>query len=62
MCDSVLQFEPGLASAHNLRAMVLEDLKCPEEAIAAYREALRLEPAFSDAQGNLSDLERRMKK
>jgi len=62
MCDSVLQLEPGLASAHNLRAMVLEDLKRPEEAIMAYREALRLEPAFSDAQGNLSDLERRMKK
>ena len=60
MCDSVLASEPNLAVAHNLRGMVLEDLKRPEEAMAAYREALRLEPSFSDAQENLSDLENRI--
>ena len=62
MCDDILQLDPNLAAAQNLRAMVLEDLKRPEEALAAYREALRLEPSFSDAKENLSDLENRMEK
>jgi tetratricopeptide (TPR) repeat protein len=42
--------------------MVLQDLERPQEAVAAYREALRLVPSYSDAQENLSDLEKQMEK
>jgi hypothetical protein len=58
--EAVLQQDPTLAEAHNLRGMVLEDLHRLDEAAEAYRESLRLEPSFYVAQENLSDLEKRL--
>jgi tetratricopeptide (TPR) repeat protein len=52
------------ASAHlsfNL-AVLLEDLDREEEAVAAYRETLALDPAFHDAHFNLSRLHDRAKR
>jgi tetratricopeptide (TPR) repeat protein len=54
-CDLALQFAPNWAEAHNLRGIVLEALDRTEEAIAAYREAIRLEPGFDDARRNLRE-------
>ena len=42
-------------------AILLEDLNREEEAIAAYREALVLDPALHDAHFNLSRLHERAK-
>jgi tetratricopeptide (TPR) repeat protein len=54
-CDLALQFAPNWAEAHNLRGIVLEALGRAEEAIAAYREAIRLDPGFDDARQNLRE-------
>ncbi len=56
-CDAALQVAPQWAEAHNLRGIVLDELGRTREAIAAYREALRLDPAFSDAATNLAELQ-----
>ncbi len=60
-CDAAIQLEPGLAEAHNLRGMILEDLGRKEEAMAGYREALRLDPSFQEAKENLQDAENELK-
>ena len=56
-CDAAIDLDPGLAEAHNLRGMILDELGRKEEALAAYREALRLDPSFQEASDNLYDLE-----
>jgi tetratricopeptide (TPR) repeat protein len=56
-CELAIQLAPGLAELHNLRGIVLEELGRKREAIAAYREAVRLDPAFREAQENLSEAE-----
>jgi tetratricopeptide (TPR) repeat protein len=54
--DAAIKADPNLADAHNLRAMILEELDRPLEAIAAYKEALDIDPEHADAQENLSGL------
>jgi tetratricopeptide (TPR) repeat protein len=54
-CELAIQLAPDWAEAHNLRGIVLEELGRKEEAIAAYREAVRLDPAFREARENLSE-------
>ena len=56
-CDSAIHIDPGLAEAHNLRGMILDEMGRKEEAIAGYREALRLDPSFQDAKENLQGIE-----
>jgi tetratricopeptide (TPR) repeat protein len=56
-CELAIQLAPAVAEAHNLRGMMLEELGQKEAAIAAYREAVRLDPAFHDAQENLLEAE-----
>lgn len=56
-CDLAVQFDPTCAEAHNLRGIVLEGLGQKAQALAAYREAVRLDPAFSEAQENLAEAE-----
>ena len=56
-CDASLGLNPRYADAHNLRGMILERLTRREEALLAYREALRLEPKFREARDNLRDAE-----
>lgn len=56
-CGAAIEVDPSLADAHNLRAIVLEELGRPEEAVAAYKRALALEPGFVEAAQNLLDLE-----
>lgn len=56
-CDGALQAAPQWAEAHNLRGIVLDEMRRTGEAIAAYQEALRLDPALADTAANLADLQ-----
>lgn len=56
-CDAALALDPELAEAHNLRGLVLDALGRADEALAAYQEAVRLDPDFEDALENLRDAE-----
>ncbi len=55
-CELSIQLDSSYAEAHNLHGIVLEELGRKEEAIAAYQEAVRLDPALGDAQENLVEL------
>ena len=61
-CEAAVELTPERAEAHNLRGIVLESLGRKEEALAAYREAIRLEPALQEAQENLQELETELKR
>ena len=52
-----LALDPFLADAHNLRGLALEELDRPGAAAEAYRQALVLEPNFTDARDNWLGLE-----
>jgi Flp pilus assembly protein TadD len=52
---------PNYADAHNLRGIILEELGRKEEAVSAYREAVRVDPSFREAAENLQDLEAELK-
>ncbi|MBI5933991.1 MAG: tetratricopeptide repeat protein [Chloroflexi bacterium] len=54
-CEAALELSPNSAEAHNLRGLILDLLERPDEAIQAYREAVRLDPNFEDARANLAD-------
>jgi tetratricopeptide (TPR) repeat protein len=56
-CESAIQLAPDWAEAHNLRGIILEGLGRAEEAIAAYREAVRLDPTLREATENLVEAE-----
>jgi tetratricopeptide (TPR) repeat protein len=56
-CDLAIQIAPAWAEVHNLRGIVLDAMGQKEEALEAYREALRLDPVFEEAQENLSEAE-----
>jgi tetratricopeptide (TPR) repeat protein len=56
-CECVIQLAPNWAEAHNLRGIVLEEVGRKVEAVAAYREAVCLDPAFLEAKENLSEAE-----
>lgn len=56
-CELALEHDPNLAEAHNLRGLILDDLNQSHEAILEYREAIRLNPHFEEAQANLRDAE-----
>lgn len=60
-CESAIQLMPDLAEAYNLRGIVLEEMGRKEQAIAAYREAVRLAPDFQEAQENLREAEREIR-
>jgi tetratricopeptide (TPR) repeat protein len=55
-CETAIELDPYLTEAHNLHALLLEDLDRPFEAINAYQAALRLDPDFTEAKENLADL------
>ncbi len=56
-CTEALRLVPDSAEVHNLCGIVFEELGRAEEALASYREAVRLNPEFADAQVNLGELE-----
>jgi uncharacterized RDD family membrane protein YckC len=61
-CELAIQLAPDWpapdwAEAHNCRGIVLDELGRQEEAIQAYREAVRLDPAFRKARENLIEAE-----
>ena len=56
-CDQAIEYTPELAAAHNLRGLVLDAMGKTDEAILAYREAVRLDPNFAEAKENLADAE-----
>jgi hypothetical protein len=56
-CESALHLVPEWAEAHNLRGLVLDELGRVEEAIAAYRKAIELEPGFEEAAENLAEVQ-----
>ena len=56
-CEAALELSPNSAEAHNLRGLLLDLLDRPDEAIQAYREAVRLDPTFEEARANLADSE-----
>jgi tetratricopeptide (TPR) repeat protein len=57
LCGMALTRVPDWAGAHNLRGVILDDMGHSEEAIAAYLEALRLDPSFGEARRNLIQAE-----
>jgi tetratricopeptide (TPR) repeat protein len=52
-CDTTLKRPPDWAEAYNLCGLILYDIGHTEEAIAAYAEAVCLDPSFGDARRNL---------
>ena len=46
-----------LADAYNLQGIILEGLERPEEALDAYKKALRTDPGLTEAADNLNALE-----
>lgn len=56
-CEAALGLAGDWAEAHNLHGIVLDGLGRRREALAAYTEALRLDPSFDEARENLSELE-----
>ena len=53
-CNKVVELTPTWSNGHNLRGVVLEELGRPDEAISAYREAVRLDPHNKDAKKSLA--------
>jgi len=56
-CDAAIRADSSLPDAYNLRGVILEELGRREEAILAYREAIRLDVSFREAQENLRKVE-----
>jgi Flp pilus assembly protein TadD len=56
-CHLALALDPGLAEAHNLRGLTLEELDRPAAAAAAYGQAFYLDPTLREAQENWKELE-----
>ena len=56
-CETALQLNPNFAEAHNLRGLILDEMGRTDDAIASYREAIRLNPALDEARANLRDAE-----
>ncbi|MGD8819311.1 MAG: tetratricopeptide repeat protein [Anaerolineae bacterium] len=52
-CDTAIQLDPTLADAHRLRGAILEELNRQQEAVQAYREALRHDPCSESVKWNL---------
>jgi tetratricopeptide (TPR) repeat protein len=61
-CDLAIQLAPAWAEPHNLRGIALDELGRKEEAISAYRKAVRLDPTLSEAQDSLAEAESELKK
>jgi hypothetical protein len=61
-CELAIQLAPDLADAHNLRGIILEQLGRRKEAIAAYAEAVRLDPDFGVARENLAEAQAEVRK
>jgi len=56
-CEIALQLNPNFAEAHNLRGLILDEMGRTNDAIASYREAIRLNPSLDEARANLRDAE-----
>lgn len=61
-CNAAIRTDPSLADAHNLRGVILEELGQKEEAVLAYREAVRIDSGFQEAKENLRDIETELRK
>jgi len=55
-CEAAIELDPYLADAHNLRGILLEKLGQRLYALSAYKEALELDPDFTEAEENLANL------
>lgn len=60
-CNAAIRADPNLADAYNLRGVILEELGRKEEAVLAYREAVRADSGFQEARENLRDIEAELK-
>jgi tetratricopeptide (TPR) repeat protein len=56
-CDLALEYTPNSARVHNLRGLILDALGKTGLAVRSYKEALRFDPALTDARDNLRDAE-----
>lgn len=54
-CQVAIKLAPDSADAHNLHGIILDQLGETEQAILAYSEAIRLNPAFDEAIQNLAE-------
>ena len=61
-CDLALEFTPDSARAHNLRGLILDAQEKTALAVREYQEALRLDPALTEARDNLMDAEADLRK
>jgi len=60
-CDRAVEIAPGMAQARTMRGLVLERLGRTQEALAAYRRAVDLDPVHLDARNHLRTLEAQMR-
>jgi hypothetical protein len=56
-CKLAIQLDPNFAEAYNLRGLILDEMGRVDEAIASYRDAIRLNPTLEEARANLRDAE-----
>jgi tetratricopeptide (TPR) repeat protein len=61
-CEAAITLAPSLAEVHNLLGIVWEGLGYPQEALQAYKQAVKLAPQFHDAAKNLSELRAELEK
>ena len=59
--EAILPLAPQMAELNDTKGMVLEALGRRAEAVASYREALRLKPELLDAQRHLAEVTRGIK-
>jgi tetratricopeptide (TPR) repeat protein len=56
LCESALSIIPDLAEAYDLQGMVYEDLRRWDDAVTAYRNALRYDPSIKNAEEALQEI------
>ncbi len=59
-CEAAIQLAPGRADAHFLRGVLCERLGRGGDSLAAYKEAVRLDPDLKQAWDNLFEVEARL--
>ena len=55
LCDQVIASRPGCVVAHVCRGLTLRDRGCPEQALEAFQDAMRLQPERAELLGDVAN-------